>query len=109
MTNNEVIHQYFDAWNNHSISLLKNLFSEKIVLIDWEDKYSGIKNVLLANEKIFSNEPTINAKIIKIFENNNEFAIELEIYAHDKKIEEVVDVITIEKKLIVSIKAYKNN
>ena len=109
MINNEIIYQYFDAWNKHNISLLKNLFSEKVTLIDWENKYSGIKSVLIANEKIFLNEPTINAKIIKIFENNNEFATEIEVYVQNKKILQVIDVITIEKKLIVSIKAYKKN
>ena len=109
MIKNKIINQYFEAWNNHDLSTLKNLFSDKVILEDWENKYSGIEKVLIANEQIFLNEPSINAKIIKVFENNNEYAVEIEVFIKNNKALEVVDVITIENQLIVSIKAYVNN
>ena len=48
MIKNKIINQYFEAWNNHDISILKKLFSDKVILEDWENKYSGKENVLIA-------------------------------------------------------------
>ena len=104
-----IINQYFEAWNNHDISILKKLFSDKVILEDWENKYSGKENVLIANEQIFLNEPSIKAKIIKVFENKNEYAVEIEVFIDNNKALQVVDVITLENQLIVCIKAYVKN
>jgi len=71
--------KYFDAWNNHDLNRLCALTSVDITLEDWEIQAIGRDKFLNANEKIFSDNDGINAKLINSFVNAEEVIAILEI------------------------------
>ena len=58
--------KYFEYWNEHNVVKLKDLFKDDIQLIDWDNKFIGIDEVINENVNIFNNFPNIKAEIIDI-------------------------------------------
>lgn len=104
--------KYFEAWNNRDLSSLSEMFSDNIILKDWENVYNGKEKVLKANADIFNSFKNIELTVVNEaskFDTNNDSYIhycELSIML-DKDIINVIDVIRVKDNLITSIKAYK--
>ncbi len=103
----EIANQYFNAWNNHDLNKLKNLFDKNIVLKDWDIHKIGVENVLKATSNIFKSFPSIKIKILSIAISSNKIMCEIKILLNEKETIDVVDILVIENNLIQSIKAYK--
>jgi hypothetical protein len=101
---------YFNAWNNHDLDKLKDLFSDSCSLREWDINVSRKEKVIEANSNIFNLLPYIRANIINIYIDNNskttvsELIIELN--ENDKL--KVIDVIAFNSNgSIETIRAYK--
>jgi hypothetical protein len=105
----EIAQLYFFYFEKKDINSLSKLFSKEIILFDPIVKsVVGIENVLLANREIFrsTNTITIISKRIFIDHFTNTIIAELKI-DFDKKIVNVVDIITLDSEnKISSITAY---
>ena len=108
ITNLNVMKAYFSAWNNHDINKLDKLVAEKITLEDWEISAYGRTSFLKANQKIFSDNKGIFAKLINSFVKGDEIIAILEIHLSDTKEKlAVIDHFTFKSSKIMSIKAYR--
>ncbi len=45
---------YFNSFIKKDIDILKSLYSDDVVLIDWTGQWYGIDSVLLANKNLFT-------------------------------------------------------
>ena len=103
----KLIDEYFNAWNLRDIDALKKIFSDNILLEDWEIKEIGLSAVIEANKKIFNEVPNIKAHVQRIAMGHNCVFCELKISINAEEIIDVVDIITIKDDKITEIKAYK--
>ena len=105
----QVLKKYFNLFSKKDLKNISVLFSQKIILADWENKVYGKKNVISFNKKIFKKFKKINVKIINIYENKKKrsFACKIIVSLNGLKIK-VVDLIYFNKnKEIIKIEAYK--
>ena len=104
--------QYFDVWNMHDASRLRQLFADGATLRDWDIQASGADAVVSANHKIFAAFPKISIEVesIHVSEHTHTAVCEILVHLHNVKAEvlKVVDVITFEPAgRISSVRAYK--
>jgi hypothetical protein len=102
--------KYFNAWNNHDLNELTDLFSDSCSLRDWDINVSGKEKVIEANNNIFTSLPNIKADIINIYiDSNSQTTVSeliIELNKNDKL--KVIDVIAFNSNgLIETIRAYK--
>jgi hypothetical protein len=103
----DLLYKYFYHFSNKDIVGLSEMFSNDITLTDWDINVSGKKEVLKANLNIFSSVESISVVVKKIYENNDSYAVEIDITIDGSTVLEVVDVIKFDFSKIKSIKAYK--
>ena len=65
-----LIDTYFKFFSSKDINSLKKMFSNEIILKDWEINAVGINQVVEANKKIFNSVNSIEISIIEYFEFN---------------------------------------
>lgn len=100
--------EYFIDFSNKDIESLKKMFSEKIKLRDWEIDVSGYDEVVNQNIKIFQNLNNFQLEIIEIHQSENIIFAEIEITLDNSEIVKVLDKITFdEAKKIIAITAFK--
>ena len=111
MNNNEInylILEYLKAFNSQDLIKLETLFSDNIILKDWERNVEGKIKVLEENRKIFSSVDSIECKTIKNFFFENTAICVLKITINNKETLDVVDIIEFNKENKISrIVAYK--
>jgi hypothetical protein len=96
---------YFNLWKNKDIDNLINLFSDDIVLKDWNGKWESKSNVIEVNKNIFLNDIKLKVLLIDVCLNTSYCT--LEIIVNGETIS-VLDVIEFnEENLICKITAYK--
>jgi len=105
---------YLNAFSSKRIDVLDNIFSDDIVLYDWENKYIGKDLVLQENKNIFESFSVIQVNPINIINNNETLVVAAQIeiiFNNDKqKPLHVVDIITYDDShKIKSIVAYNRN
>lgn len=104
----EAVEKYFDAWNRHDLTTLRELFSEEVELVDWDVHCVGKEEVILANKKIFNLFPEIRVEVIDCLVNTNSKAMaELKVKIDNETTLNVVDILSFDKSKISSIKAFK--
>jgi len=109
----EKLKQYFETFSNKDLDGLAEMFSDDVILTDWDIYEIGKENVLNANKRIFDSVDNISVHPYCYYGGNNSYAVEIAIEVTSKgsdNIEElqVVDVITFDENgLIDCIKAYK--
>lgn len=107
----EKLKQYFETFSNKDLDGLAEMFSEDVILTDWEIYEVGKENVLNANKRIFDSVDNISVHPYCFYGGNNSYAVELTIeVTNENSLEElqVVDIITFDENgLIDCIKAYK--
>ena len=100
--------RYFILFSEKKIKELSELFSDEIVLKDWNIFVAGKKDVLTSIENIFNNVKTIGAYPINYYEEGNTVCCEISIIINDKEKIDAIDVITFDNLIkIKKIKAYK--
>jgi len=88
--------------------MLKEMFSDNIILKDWEINAIGITQVIDANMKIFNSVESINVTLIEYFEDKKNCICLLEVSINNKEIINVIDVIRFDNhNKIKEISAYK--
>ena len=70
---------YFKTWGENKSELLKDLFTDDILLQDWDNKATGIDEVLEANAAIFAGVTDIKAVPLMIRVVDNIAYCELEV------------------------------
>jgi|TARA_B110000503_G_scaffold102755_1_gene153479 hypothetical protein len=101
-------YKYFEAWNSNNIENLRPLFSEDIILTDWDINASGIEDVLIANKNIFDSVVGIKAQVIDIAASSTDKVFAKLIIEISPELSlTVIDVLTIEHNKIKRIDAYK--
>ena len=100
--------EYFLAFSNKDLFKIQSMFSQNIILRDWDISAQGFDQVSAANQNIFNSVQTIAVRPINIFVDEHTAIGELEITINDLEVIKVVDLIEFNKDLkIVAIKAYK--
>ena len=104
--------RYFETWNLHDVSRLKDLFAAEATLRDWDVEVAGRDAVVAANAKIFAAVPGIKIEVLTthVAVNTTTVVCEILVRTNNEKGEvlKVVDVISFdEESKIVSVRAYK--
>ena len=106
----EICKTYFKLFSEKNIIELSNLFSNDVVLRDWEVSVNGKESVMTINKNIFDSFKSIDVKPIFMYEDRNTIISELVIELDNNEKIYVVDIISFNKQnKIKSIKAYKGN
>jgi hypothetical protein len=100
---------YFELFSKKDLEELSHLFSDDVVLRDWETLAIGKKEVLAANKNIFESLDNIQVKLLnQSLSDNNRVYNQIIIEINDKETLLVIDVIVFDKNgLIKKIEAYK--
>ena len=101
--------KYFKFFEKRDLKTLGDLFTNSIILIDWENKIYGKKKVLNFCQKLFLKNK-IKIKIIKIFpdKKNNISSCQIQITLNNNLKLNVVDIIHFNANYkIKKIQAYK--
>jgi steroid delta-isomerase len=104
--------EYFTTFSEKDIEGLKSMFSDDVVLRDWEISVEGIDEVLKANKNIFDSVDTIVVKPIRVWDflshEDNVVVAELEIVVNDEVTELVTDILEFDdNNKIKAIRAYR--
>jgi len=111
----EICKLYFEVFSNKDIEGLSKLFSDEVILRDWEILANGKQEVLAANKNIFDSVDTIQVTLVHqsistpytVWADNKVFN-EIVIDINGEETLLVVDVIEFDKDgLITKIEAYK--
>jgi len=100
--------QYFETFSNKNILELEKMFSDDIVLIDWNFNSRGKDLVVKDFKTIFEGVDTIQVNpIIFYFNSDHSYAVRIEITINDEEKLEVIDTLKFnDQGLINYIEAY---
>mgnify|MGYP001159955702 FL=1 len=100
--------EYFATFSEKDSEGLRQMFSDDVVLRDWEIFANGIDEVVQANQDIFDSVNTITIKPIELHESPNTIVGEIEIDVNGEETLLVTDVIVFdENEKIKEVRAYK--
>ena len=99
--------QYFEIFSRKDTAGLSELFTDDVIVRDWQINSEGKTEVLSANQNIFDNVDTITVTPLSLYEDNSTVAAEIEVLLNGVEKLLVVDVITFEGDKISSLRAYK--
>ena len=103
-----LIKTYFQAFSNKNIEKLERLFSDEVILKDWEISVEGKKEVLEANKNIFNSVDSISAELNELYLDNLVAVCLIEITINKEDILKVIDVIKFNDEMkIIEVSAYK--
>jgi len=105
----EICQSYFEVFSNKDIEGLSKLFSDDVILRDWEILANGKEEVLAANKDIFDSVNTIQVTLVNQSTSyNNRVFNEILIDINGDETLLVVDVIEFDDNgLINKVEAYK--
>ena len=99
---------YFETFSNKDLEKLAEIYSDDVVLTDWDIHFEGKNDVLKANKNLFDSLDTINIKVANIGQNEHYIFAEIDITINKDLILHVVDVLEFDlQHKIKSIRAYK--
>lgn len=87
----ELTHKYFNLFLSKNPKGLEELYSEDIILTDWNGQWKGRFAVLEMNENLFKNDFHLKIDEIRISGNRTYGHIQLEISGTTLKIVDVID------------------
>tara|TARA_B110000858_G_C17646713_1_gene400719 strand:+ start:367 stop:696 length:330 start_codon:yes stop_codon:yes gene_type:complete len=100
--------KYFNLFVNKNINGLRFMFSEDIILRDWETRKEGIEEVISQNKVIFNNLSNFKLKILNISQIENIIYAEIEITLSSNETVKVLDKIEFNQEYkIKKITAFK--
>tara|TARA_B100000989_G_scaffold222284_1_gene169908 strand:- start:683 stop:1012 length:330 start_codon:yes stop_codon:yes gene_type:complete len=104
----ELAKKYFDFFSNKDIQNLKNLFSENVILKDWEIEAKGKNEVVEANKKIFNSVESITVTPKNIYQDKFVLICVIEVLINKVERLNVIDILKFNKnKKIEEISAFK--
>ncbi len=104
----EIAKKYFEFFSNKDIQNLKNLFSENIILKDWEIEANGIKSVLEANQNIFNSVDSIVVSLRNIYQDKLVLICVIDLVINNTQKLKVIDILKFNSsKKIEEILAFK--
>ncbi len=107
MTLKETATQYFETFSRKDLDGLALMFTDDVVLRDWERSADGKVDMLAANKAIFDAVDTITVTPLALYEDGNTVTAEIEVLVNGDTKLLVVDVITFDSDKISSLRAYK--
>jgi predicted ester cyclase len=102
----KLINNYFYAWNNKDLEMIRKLIDKNIKLKDWEQEVSGEVEFIKANQKIFEEIPDINAEVLGIACIDEKVFTRLKIKINGDHID-VIDYFELKNDKITMIQAYR--
>ena len=103
-----LVKTYFEAFSNKDLQGLEKLFSEEIVLKDWEVFAEGKEKVLKANKNIFDLVDRISADLQELYLDDLVAICLIEIVINNEERLKVVDIIKFDDQMkIKEVSAYK--
>ena len=104
-----IVAQYFEAWGKKDIKTVSSLFSDSIMLKDWNISCVGKENVVAANAQIFNDVEDLDVEINCISHIDNKIIADITVKANQDSIP-VIDIIEFDQQAkIKSITAYRGN
>jgi ketosteroid isomerase-like protein len=103
----QLARNYFETFSRMDINGLEALFSDDIVLRDWEHAAIGKVDVITSNQNLFQRVTSIQVDPVQIYQDENTVAAELIVTINNEIRLLVTDVITFTGDKISSIRAYK--
>ncbi len=106
---NKTVLEYFHFFEKKNIVELEKLFSQSIIVHDWNNLVKGKKKSVEFNKKIFNSFNKINIKILNIFYEKSNKIVSCQIQITLDKIKiKVVDILFFDKNYkITKVMAYK--
>lgn len=100
--------RFLAAYERKDIATIAELFSQNVVLRDWNSEVVGYEAAIVEFTNNFRVADSLKIKVRRIMTNGNDVAAELEVVINGVETLRVVDVLTYsEDQKILSIVAYK--
>ena len=103
-----LVKTYFEIFSNKDIKGLDNIFSDDVILQDWEILAKGKKQVLDANKNIFDSIESISVTLNNLYLDKLVAICLIEIIINNEETLKVIDIIKFNhENKIIEISAYK--
>ena len=103
-----LVKNYFEIFSNKDIQGLENLFSDDVILQDWEILAKGKKQVLDANKNIFDSIDSISVTLNNLYLDELVAICLIEIIVNNEETLKVIDIIKFnDENKIIEVSAYK--
>ena len=103
-----LVKAYFEIFSNKDIKGLDNLFSDDVILQDWEILAKGKKQVLDANKNIFDSVESISVNLNNLYLDELVAICLIEIIINNEETLKVIDIIKFnDENKIIEVSAYK--
>ncbi len=103
-----LVKTYFEIFSNKDIKGLDNIFSDDVILQDWEILAKGKKQALDSNKNIFDSVESISVTLNDLYLNELVAICLIEIIINNEEILKVIDIIKFnDENKIIEVSAYK--
>ena len=103
-----LVKNYFEIFSNKDIQGLENLFSDDVILQDWDILAKGKKQVLDANKNIFDSIDSISVTLNNLYLDELVEICLIEIIINNEWTLKVIDIIKFnDENKIIEVSAYK--
>ena len=103
-----LVKTYFEIFSNKDIKGLENLFSDDVILQDWDILAKGKKQVLDANKNIFDSIDSISVTLNNLYLDELVAICLIEIIVNNEETLKVIDIIKFnDENKIIEVSAYK--
>ena len=103
-----LVKNYFEIFSNKDIQGLENLFSDDVILQDWDILAKGKKQVLDANKNIFDSIDSISVTLNNLYLDELVAICLIEIIVNNEETLKVIDIIKFnDANKITEVSAYK--
>ena len=107
-TQSQIALMYFQRFCKKDVASLEVLFSDSIVLTDWDVQVIGKENVLNFNNRFFNSVNEIRIDVDRVAIGHDTIIAEIKVILDNKVVAQVVDVIEFDQdNKIKEIRAYK--
>jgi len=107
-TQSQIALMYFQSFCKKDTASLEVLFSDSILLTDWDVQIVGKQNVLNFNQRFFNSVDTIRIDVDRVAVGMDTVMAELTIIINNKIVASIVDVLEFDQdNKIKEIRAYK--
>jgi len=107
-TQSQIVLMYFQSFCKKDTASLEVLFSDSIMLTDWDVQVIGKQNVLNFNQRFFNSVNDIRIDVDKVAVGLDTVITEIKVIINNKIVAPVVDVIEFDQdNKIKEIRAYK--
>jgi hypothetical protein len=104
----KLVKTYFEMFSKKDVQGLENLFSDEVILQDWDILAIGKKEVVQANKNIFNSVESISVTLNDVYLDGSAAICLIEILINNQEIIKVIDLIKFNSKnKIIEVSAYK--